>query len=64
MKLRRLDLRSNKMTYKPKQDFTDLIIFYDKDENPVIVLDTVDNRLSGSFTGNWKGDFPISECRW
>jgi len=60
MKLRRLDLRSNKMTYKPKQDFTDLIIFYDKDENPVVVIDTVNKRLSGSFGGDWIGDFPIS----
>ena len=60
MKLRRLDLRSNKMTYNPKQDFTDLIIFYDKDKNPVVVLDTVNKRLSGSFGGDWIGDFPIS----
>ena len=60
MKLRRLDLRSNKMYYKPKQDFEDLIIFYDKDENPVVVIDTVNKRLSGSFGGDWIGDFPIS----
>ena len=60
MKLRRLDLRSNKMSYKPKQDFEDLIIFYDKDENPVVVIDTVNKRLSGSFGGDWIGDFPIS----
>ena len=60
MKLRRLDLRSNKMSYKPKQDFADLITFYDKDENPVVVIDTVNKRLSGSFGGDWVGDFPIS----
>ena len=59
MRLRRLDLKSNKLIYTPRQDYTDLVVFRDSDENNIMVIDSVNNAVSGTFKGDWQGDFPI-----